>query len=219
MPSLTSSQISFLSFYWMLAYTHRTYSDSKEKVRDYIVDSILPFYLEEFLEEDFYDFIQYSNVLKHFDNPMSVCILKNVFAVEYQYVFSGGFLEKDAKNIFGDIYNDISEIFTSCGYGKIKFKPSSMTEIKEYLMRKNISDKYSDKCRKLIIESVDMESLKEFLLSIDDKFSKFILQWENLPCQYYQFSKLGIAIAYINCRMNGIVFDEPSIQKTLRMIK
>ena len=192
---------------------------SSQNIREIIEVNILPFYLEEFLEEDFYDFIQYSKVLKRFDNPIKVCSLKKIFAANYQYIFSDGFSEEKAKEKFGDAYNDIAELLVPCGERKVKFKLPSASNVLVYAREKNMSDKCLDECQNLILESANMERIEKVLLSINDKFSMFIKLWEKLPCQYYKLSKLGIVIAYINCSMHGVKFGNFTIQKALRITK
>lgn len=203
----------------MLTCVYSEYAEKEENIREIIEVNILPFYLEEFLEEDFYDFIQYSKVLKRFDNPIKVCSLKKIFAANYQYIFSDGFSEEKAKEKFGDAYNDIAELLVPCGERKVKFKLPSASNVLVYAREKNMSDKCLDECQNLILESANMERIEKVLLSINDKFSMFIKLWEKLPCQYYKLSKLGIVIAYINCSMHGVKFGNFTIQKALRITK
>lgn len=202
--SLTSSHIDYLSFIYMLRFVFNESLRSKESLRKFIIEKVLIFYSEDFLNENFYELLIYSNSLRYFEGFAYFADNEEVFRDNYQYLFSKGFIDDDLKSIFKERYELIKDLTVEClsDPTKIQFLPTSKSSISEKLKEKKL-DSYINECMNLIDRTSNLDEINIFLKSIDKNFEQFLLMWkknERFICKYLSVTQVGKILAYTNCK-------------------
>lgn len=216
---LSIEEIDYLSFFFMYDCVYKDGAPNKDSVARYIKEKVLIFYSDNFLTEQFYDSLEVNGLVKRFGDTLFHFELERLLFYNYISIFPAKVEIDKLKKIFQNDFDKIKDLISIIDEKYVSILVRNMAHLKNKLLEKGLEEKCSP-CMKLLGDSMDKKSITEFLYSIDDRFSKFADKFNSgdIPCKYFQLSNVGVVLAFINCKIKGILPERMYLNDKLQVV-